>query len=263
MPPKPYIPGMQRHGSYRDLISELLRKELRVRYKHLSLGYLWSLANPLAYATLYYIVFAMIMKVKTPNYPVFLIVSLFPWQWLNNSILVGPMTFYGNAGLIKKTMFPRFLIPFVVVLQDMIHYLATLPIIFIFLLIYHIDIHASLIYELPLMIAVQFIFGYALNLFIASVNLFFRDLERILQLVMTFLFYLTPVLYDEKMIPEKYQSLVIIHPLAPLMINWRNVFMNGDINFQYYLSSLCWACGLLAISQFTYRKLEWRFAEVL
>ena len=112
----------QSHIRYRDLISELLRKELRVRYKHLSLGYLWSLANPLAYATLYYIVFAMIMKVKTPNYPVFLIVSLFPWQWLNNSILVGPMTFYGNAGLIKKSMFPRFLIPLVVVLQDLIHY---------------------------------------------------------------------------------------------------------------------------------------------
>lgn len=253
----------QSHIRYRDLISELLRKELRVRYKHLSLGYLWSLANPLAYATLYYIVFAMIMKVKTPNYPVFLIVSLFPWQWLNNSILVGPMTFYGNAGLIKKSMFPRFLIPLVVVLQDLIHYVATLPIIFIFLLVYRIPLHISILWSLPLMILVQFIFAYALNLFIASVNLFFRDLERILQLVMTFLFYLTPVLYSETMIPEKYQPLIMVHPLAPLMINWRNIFLTGELNLEYYLSSLVWALGLLACSQFTYRKLEWRFAEVL
>ncbi|RYZ77749.1 MAG: ABC transporter permease [Proteobacteria bacterium] len=254
---------MQRQGSYKDLITELLRKELRVRYKHLSLGYLWSIANPLAYATLYYIVFGMIMKVKTPNYPVFLIVSLFPWQWLNNSILVGPMTFYGNAGLIKKTLFPRFLIPFVVVLQDLIHFVATLPIIFGFLVFYHVELSWSLLFSLPLMLALQFVLAYALNLLIASVNLFFRDLERVLQLLMTFLFYLTPVLYDESLIPEKFQYLIIVHPIAPLMINWRNIFLHGHLDFAYFISSCVWASALLVISQFTYKKLQWRFAEVL
>lgn len=254
---------MQRQGSYKDLITELLRKELRVRYKHLSLGYLWSIANPLAYATLYYIVFGMIMKVKTPNYPVFLIVSLFPWQWLNNSILVGPMTFYGNAGLIKKTLFPRFLIPFVVVLQDLIHFIATLPIILGFLIFYRVELSWTLLFSLPLMLALQFVLAYSLNLLIASVNLFFRDLERVLQLLMTFLFYLTPVLYDESLIPEKFQGLIIVHPVAPLMINWRNIFLHGHIDFTYFLSSCVWAAALLAVSQFTYKKLQWRFAEVL
>lgn len=116
---------------YKDLIIELLRKELRVRYKQLALGYIWSIANPLAYAMIYYFVFMVVLKVPTPNYPVFLIASLFPWQWLSNSIMVGPMTFYGNSPLIKKTSFPRFLIPLVVVLQDGIHFFVSLPIIFL------------------------------------------------------------------------------------------------------------------------------------
>jgi lipopolysaccharide transport system permease protein len=252
-----------RHGSYKDLTIELLRKELRVRYKHLSLGYLWSIANPLAYALLYYIVFARIMKVKTPNYPVFLITGLFPWQWIANSVAVGPMTFYGNAGLIKKTLFPRFLIPIVVVLQDFIHFLATLPIIFIFLWVYKVPLSWSMLWGLPLLLIVQLVLTYALNLMIATINLFFRDLERLLALFMTFLFYLTPVLYDQSLIPEQYHSLIPYHPLAPLMINWRNVLMNGTFDFSLFLSSAIWALALLAIAQFVYQKLEWRFAEVL
>jgi len=252
-----------RHGSYRDLTIELLRKELRVRYKHLSLGYLWSVANPLAYALLYYIVFALILQVKTPNYPVFLIVGLFPWQWINNSIAVGPMTFFGNGPLIKKTLFPRFLIPFVVVLQDLIHFIATLPIIFAALALYKIKIGWPLVWGLPLLLIVQFIIAYALNLMIASINLFFRDLERILALFMTFLFYLTPVLYDESLIPEPYRKLILFHPLAPLMINWRNIFMKNTFDWKFLASSTIWAVGLLGLAQFIYKKLEWRFAEVL
>ncbi len=252
-----------RHRSYKDLTIELLRKELRVRYKHLSLGYLWSIANPLAYAFLYYIVFALIMKVKTPNYPVFLITGLFPWQWISNSIAVGPMTFYGNGSLIKKTLFPRFLIPFVVVLQDLIHFVATLPIILIFLVIYKVPLGWPILWGLPLLILVQFTIAYALNLMIASMNLFFRDLERLLALIMTFLFYLTPVLYDESLIPEKYRYLVPLHPLAPLMINWRNIFMRGTFDFGLFASSMIWAIVLLGLAQLVYKKLQWRFAEVL
>jgi lipopolysaccharide transport system permease protein len=249
---------------YHDLIVELLRKELRVRYKHLALGYLWSIANPLAYAALYYLVFKVIMNVKTPNYPLFLVASLFPWQWLSNSILVGPMTFVGNAPLIKKTLFPRFLIPFVVVLQDMIHFAASLPIVFFFVWFYDLKLPViQTIWALPAMMLVQFAFSYSLNLMVASLNLFFRDLERILQLLMTFLFYMTPVLYSEELIPQQFKPLLDWHPLAPMMINWRNVLMYGKFEPELYLSSCLWALSIFIVAQLTYRQLSWRFAEVL
>ena len=254
---------MSKFEHYQDLIFELLRKELRVRYKHLALGYVWSIANPLVYAMLYYVVFKMILNVKTPNYPVFLICSLFPWQWLTNSIMVGPMTFYGNAPLIKKTLFPRFLIPLVVVLQEMIHFLASLPVVFVFLIWFHLQLDFGMLWEIPILLTLQFTIAYSLNLLIASLNLFFRDLERILQLGMTFLFYMTPVLYTETMIPQKYQRFIVWHPVAPLIINWRNVLMGHHIDWTLCLSSLIWATALLIIAQSVYRRLVWRFAEVL
>ena len=248
---------------YYDLIYELLKKELRVRYKQLTLGYIWSIASPLLYAALYYFVFKIIMKVETENYPIFLICSLFPWQWFSNSVGVGPMTFLGNAPIIKKTLFPRNLISFVAVLQDAIHFAITLPVVLLFLYIFHMTPHWSWLLYLPLLLVVQFAITYSLNLFIATVNLFFRDLERIVQLAMTLLFYGTPVLYNEQLIPEKYQWILYANPMASLMINWRNVFLRGEFNFELYGFTCLWAVALLLISHWVYRKLVWRFAEVL
>ena len=119
----------------KDIIIALTQKELKVRYKHHAFGYLWSIANPLAYALIYFLVFKLVMKVKVEDFPIFLISGLFPWQWMANSIGVGPMTFIGNASLIKKVNFPRNLLSLVVVIQDMIHYLVSIPIIIIFLYI--------------------------------------------------------------------------------------------------------------------------------
>lgn len=246
-----------------DIITELLRKELRVRYKHMALGYLWSIFSPLCYAGLYYFVFKIVMKVQTPNYPLFLIGSLFPWQWLSNSISVGSMTFLGNAALIKKTNFPRYLISFVAVLQDLVHFLFSLPVILLFCFIFSVYPTIHWLYGVPLLLFVHFILAYSFNLFIASVNLFFRDMERIIQLFMTFLFYATPVLYAENLIPEEYRSLIIYHPIAMLIINWRNVFLGLNFNWYYYSLTFIWTIGLLIISQFIYKRLVWRFAEVL
>lgn len=245
------------------MLIELLKKEFRVRYKHLALGYIWSLANPLTYALLYYLVFKIILNVSTPNYPLFLISGLFPWQWLSNSIGAAPTTFFANASLIKKTLFPRYLIPLVVILQDMIHYIISLPVIFCFMLFYGFSISVHWLWALPLMLVVQTIITYSLNLLIATINLFFRDLDRLVQLSITFLFYMTPVLYSESMIPERFRHLIVFHPLAPLLINWRHLVFDGTINLTFYLSSLTWSVIFLVIAQSTYKKLQWRFAEVL
>lgn len=248
---------------YYDLIVELLKKELRVRYKRLALGYLWSIMSPLMYAGLYYLVFDKILKVKSPNYPLFLIASLFPWQWMTNTIMAGPMTFISNSALIKKTLFPRYLISLVIGMQDAIHYLASVPVIILFMFIFQGRMSWEWLYALPLLIIVHFAIAYSLNLLLATLTVFFRDLERFLQIAMTFLFYMTPVLYSETLIPPQYQSFIIWHPLAPLIINWRSLFMEGTIRWDYMLSSLIWCVVLLALSRWVFQKLSWRFAEVL
>ncbi|MBS1959508.1 MAG: ABC transporter permease [Bdellovibrionales bacterium] len=248
---------------YKDLIIELLRKELRVRYKRLALGYLWSVMSPLMYAGLYYVVFSKILRIHAENYPLFLVAGLFPWQWMTNTIMAAPTTFISNYQLIKKTLFPRFLIPVVISMQDAIHFLISLPVIILFMILFNGKVTWAWLYAAPLMIFVHFGIAYSLNLMLATLTVFFRDLERFLQIGMAFLFYLTPVLYSETMIPEQYQPLIMYHPFAPLMINWRNLFMTGEIRFDYLLSSLIWCGGIWVVANIIYKRLSWRFAEVL
>ena len=246
-----------------DLIYELLKKELKVRYKRLVLGYLWSIASPLMYAGLYYLVFYKILKVSTENYPLFLVSSLFPWQWMTNTIMIAPSTYIGNASMVKKMLFPRYLIPVVVAIQDALHYLVSIPVIILFVYIFHGTFSWHWIFGIPALVVVQFTIASSLNLLFATLTVFFRDLERFLQIGIMFLFYMTPVLYSETKIPDNYQWLIIYHPIAPLIINWRTLFMNGTIRGDYLISSLAWGVLLLSLAQFAYRKLSWRFAEVL
>lgn len=248
---------------YIDLIMVLTQKEIKVRYKNSFLGYLWSIAHPLAFAFVFFIAFKVIMRIPMEDYALFLIAGLFPWQWFANSVNASPMLFIGNASIIKKINFPRNTIPLSAVLQDMILFIISILVIIIFLFIYHKTPSFSWIYGIPILLSIQLLMTYGVSLIISSLNLFFRDLERLTNLFITLLFYFTPVIYSETMIPEEYKSLINLNPLTPLMISWRNLFLEGRIDAFYLMISFGYAVIIFGLGYIIYKKLSWRFAEVL
>ena len=248
---------------YRDLILVLTRKEIKVRYASSILGYLWSIANPLAISFVFYIAFKIVMRVQIEAYTLFLITGLFPWQWLSNSISVSPTIFLGNASIIKKVNFPKNVLPLVTVLQDMVHFILAIPVIIIFMFIYHKTPSWSWLYGIPILLTVQACTAYGIAMVIASVNLFFRDTERLTSIFLMLIFYFTPIIYPASMVPQQYQWLLAANPLSPLMINWRTLFLDGTINLTYLSFSAIYAGVFLATGLWVYRKLHWRFAEVL
>jgi len=254
---------MRKFEYYRDLIFVLTQKELKIRYKNTALGYLWSITNPLAFALVFYVAFKIIMRIEMEDYALFLIAGLFPWQWFANSINASPMVFLGNASLIKKVNFPRNIIPFTMVLQDMIHFVLSIPVIVLFLLIYHKTPDLSWSYGIPLLLGIQFSMTYGLSLVISSVNLFFRDIERLILIVTMLLFYFTPIIYPETMIPSQYRTLVYFNPVSPLMISWKNLFLHGVLEMNALALSLVYSLIALFAGHIVFRKLSRRFAEVL
>lgn len=250
--------------NYKDLVIVLLQRELKVRYKNKFLGYLWSVANPLTSALIYFVAFGLIMKVHEPNYALILVSGLFPWQWFANSIGSSPNLFVGSGSLIKKINFPRNIVPLCAVLNHMIHYIASIPVIVLFLLIFKQPLSLSWIYGFPLLLVIQLctVYGFALGL--SAINLFFRDLERLASIILHFLFFLTPVLYTVDRFPEEYRRLIIsVNPASPLMVNWRQLIMEGTLDPFYVLVSIGYAALSLAIGYFIYRKLSWKFAELI
>jgi lipopolysaccharide transport system permease protein len=254
---------MKNLKNYRDLIFVLTNKEIKIRYKNTLLGYLWSIANPLAFSFVFFIAFKVVMRIEMENYTLFLIAGLFPWQWFSNSVNVSPLLFLGNASIIKKVNFPRNIIPLATVLQDMLHFILSIPVIVIFLFVYHKSPSTAWLYGIPLLLTTQLLLIYGLSLMISSLNLFFRDLEKLVALLITFVFYFTPIIYPEKMIPEGYRYLINFNPLAPLMISWRNLFLNGTFEPIYLSINSLFAIVTFIIGYSVYRKLSWKFAEVL
>jgi lipopolysaccharide transport system permease protein len=203
------------------------------------------------------------MRIAMEDYSLFLIAGLFPWQWFSNSVNVSPTVFLGNASIIKKVNFPRNLIPFTTVLQDMIHFILSIPVIVLFLFIYQKSPSLSWFYGVPLLMVIQFLMTFGVSLMVSSANLFFRDLERLTGIFVTLLFYFTPIIYPETMIPVRYKSLINLNPLTPLVISWRNLFLKGTIEPSYIYISFLYAILVFGLGYQVYRKLSWRFAEIL
>jgi lipopolysaccharide transport system permease protein len=248
---------------YIDLVTVLTQKEMKVRYKSSFLGYVWSILNPLAFAFIFFVIFKVVMRIQMENYTLFLITGLFPWQWFSNSVNLSPSVFLTNASIIKKVNFPRNVTLLAVVLQDMIHFVLAIPVIVFFMFVYQKQPSFSWLYGIPLLLGIQLFMTYGVTLAISSINLFFRDLERLTSIFTMFLFYVTPILYPVAMIPAKYRYAIDLNPLAPLMISWRNLFLEGTLKIELLTTSLAYGLIVYMIGYFIYKKLCWKFAEVL
>jgi len=251
-------------GEYlRDLVWTLTHKEIKTRYKNSWLGYAWSVLNPLSFAVVYFVAFGLVMKVEVPQYPLFLLAGLLPWQWVSHSMSSAPNIFLVNATLVKKVRFPWNSLVMSTVLNDGAHFLLSVPVIALGLFYYGSSPSRVWLLGIPALALAQFMLVYGAALTVASLNLFFRDLERLVTLLMTFLLFLTPITYSSAMIPEPYRLLVYVNPIAPLMMGWQQVFLEGDLPWSLvmgaYVSAILW----LFFGVMIYTKLAPRFAEVI
>jgi len=227
------------------------------------LGYMWSVMNPIAFALVYFIAFKIIMRIQMENYSIFLLSGLFAWQWFANSANVAPTTYISNASIIKKVNFPRNVLVIANILQDGIHFLLAVPVFLLFMFIFGLMPSWHWLYGIPVLFAIQGLMLYGFCLALASVNLFVRDIERLVSIATTLLFYFTPILYPMSMVPEKFRPLLNLNPVGPLMVGWRELLLNGRFDLASALISLGYGIAAYFIGNAIYRKLSWKFAEAL
>ncbi len=248
-----------------DLILVLVQKEMKVRYKNSWLGYAWSVANPLVFTAVYSIALGIFLRLQIPDYPypLFLIAGQFPWQWLSTSVGAAPMMFINNASLIKKVRFPRNILVASGVLSDAIHFLLTIPVITLAVLWYGFTPSWVWVPGIPLLAVAQFLTVYGVALAVASVNVYFRDLERITAIFLQVLFFLTPIVYPVASIPPQYQVWIRLNPIAPLISAWHGLFLDGTLNGSLVLGAYAYGLACLAVGSVLYHALSPRFAELV
>lgn len=246
---------------YREMLKNLVKKDLKTRYKGSILGFLWTFVNPLLQLVVYTVIFSTIMRMNIDKYPMFLFVGLLPWIFFSTSIQVGAGSIVGNKDLIKKVYFPREVIPISVATSGLMNLIFGFIILFPALILFKIELNFTLIY-LPFIIIVEYIFTLAFSILFSAVNVYFRDLEHILGIIIMAWFYFTPIIFPIEMIPQKYLKLLFLNPMTPIIIDFRNILYSGKAPDLLILGTSFIASVLFLIFSYSvFKVLQKNFAE--
>jgi lipopolysaccharide transport system permease protein len=218
--------------AYRELIVNLTLRDLRLKYKRSTLGVAWSLLNPLFMMAIYTAIFSVFLRVvNVANYWALVLGGLLAWLFFANAIGSATTAFAHSANLISKVYFPIEALPLASVLSNFINFLISLVVLLVILVVAGIHLGPSLVL-LPVILAAQLALTLGLALFIATITVYFRDLEHLVTLGLTALFYLTPVLYplDAAALPhgaQRYIPILLANPLAWLLESYHAVLFYG------------------------------------
>jgi lipopolysaccharide transport system permease protein len=214
---------------YRALLWSLTLRELKARYRGSVLGFLWTFLNPTLLMVAYALVFGVFMKSPTKHYVFFIFVGLLPWTFFSSSVGVGASSISDRRDLLTKVRFPPQVLPATVVATNLCNYLLSMPLMFALGAYFGIwpSWHVA---AYPVVLGVQILFTLALVYFVSALNVTFRDLQHILANVLTFWFFLTPVLYAPTIIPARFRDAVLLlNPMAAVVTSYQAVFYDHHL----------------------------------
>jgi ABC-2 type transport system permease protein len=254
--------------SYRELLISLTKKELKVKYRGSALGFFWSLLNPILTMLVYSFVFSIVLRAGIQEFGIFLICALLPFNFLSNSVNYGTGSIISNSNLVNKIYFPREILPLSIVFSNLVNFLFELVALFIVLAFMGYKFYLFL-YILPVLIFIQFFLVVGMTLLVSALNVFFRDLQHLITIVMMVWFFGTPIIYPLSMVPERFQPFIkFINPMTIYVTYYRNIFyytkFHEGAGFPSVLETIA-ALGIslliFFIGYFVFKKLEYRFAE--
>jgi lipopolysaccharide transport system permease protein len=240
---------------YSKLIWHLVKRDFYLRHTGSALGVLWSLIVPLAQLSVLSFTFGSIIHVDIEDYPAFVFSALLPWTWFTNSLSSAGILYLNNRDLVRRPAFPPAALVIVNTVSHLITFLISLPLLYLILGWYGRFISWNPIALLSLL-AIQAALTAGLSFMVATWNVFYRDVAQLVGIVLSLLFFLTPIFY-RPIVANEYLTLLALNPMVPLINGYRAVLFEGA---SPVWSSLAQTGGLSALvcglGYWTYRRLE-------
>lgn len=266
---------------YRDLLRELVGREMKLRYRRSALGFLWSLITPLYQIVIYTFVFKYIMHVEGKNLSVNILVGLIPWTFFSVGVLSSCAAILRFRNVVKKVYFPRQLVVLSSVGANLIHLLLSVLVMFIVFLVIPVHLDLKLWFLIPL-VFFEVLLVSGLALLACTAHTYFGDVEYVLTNIMQVAMFVTPVVYSLKTQtpqgqvverigtwPEVYQVLYKLNPMAVFTQGWRDLLLPLPGQTAQYPEPL-WlgiavalSVAIFAAGLWVWRRYEWRFPEVI
>lgn len=256
---------------YHDLLRNLLARDLKVRYKHSALGFLWSLLRPLLVIGVLVFVFQVLLETTIPNFGAFIVVGVLVWSYTADALGTAVRSVVANAALVKRVYFPRELLPTAGVLAHLVHFLLAISLVFPLVLLLGIPLTVQVLW-LPSLILFQTVFLLGLGFLLAATNVYYRDVEAALDPLLVAWFFATPILYDLGTVFSKEWAglnlgwlIHAVNPMASFITSYRIVLLGGGVApdpafmARTYVTSLV----VLVIGYALFKRCEPRFGEEL
>jgi ABC-2 type transport system permease protein len=203
-----------------ELLAQLIRKDLKVKYQDSTLGFLWSLANPLLLFAVYSFVFQVVFKSGIPNFGIYLMSGLLIWTAFQGSVQGAAGSVTGNAGLVRKVPFPLPVLPLSAVGFAGVHYVLQVAVLFLVMVAIGFPFIGLSLFLLIPAILVAIVFATALGMIVAALNVRYRDTAHLVEVTMIAWFWLNPVVYGSGLIRDRLHEwfwLYMLNPMAPII----------------------------------------------
>lgn len=274
---------------YRELLVGLVRTELKVKYKNSTLGFLWSMLNPALYLVVYYVVFQIILGSGIPNFPIFLLSGLLVWNLFFGGVAGACGSVVGGGALIKKIYFPREILPLASIGAALTHFFFQSIVLLLALVLFQYSVAWEYMPLLIPALLILLVLAAALGLFLSATNVYLRDTQHLLELVLLAWFWMTPIVYPFRLVSDRggfLPELYMLNPVVWIVITFQRAIYNkveavsvvngkvqvtnilpADVGFWYYASHLA-VVGVVAgvlfmLAMIFFGRVDGNFAEEL
>lgn len=249
---------------YRTMIASLVRKDLRGRYQASVLGFLWTFIVPLCQLLVYTLVFSVIIRSTVEKFYLYLFVALIPWNFFSACLTGGASCVLQQQSLVNKIYFPREVVPIAYVTGAFVNMLYCEIVVILVALFSGVAFSPLGLLCLPLVMAVEYILALGITLIISALDVYFRDLEHILGIVSMAWMFLTPIMYDMSIIPDRLRPVFMLNPMTSIVMAYRDILYSGSVP---NLGTLGIAAGMglffCVVGFLVFGKLKRRFSEVM
>jgi ABC-2 type transport system permease protein len=249
---------------FREILFNVVRKEVKVKYDSSDLGALWSMLNPTVYLVVFTIIFSLVLPNKVPNYPVFILSGLLAWNVFSASVNVATRSIIDNSNLVRKVYFPREVLPLSAIGASLVDFAMQGLVLIAFMILFRYPFHAVNLLLLPLSTIDLLVFTAAICLLVSSLNVRHRDTQHFLNVLLLVWFWVTPIVYPPGLIEQNTGGhslfgidlfhLYLLNPMSDIVYGFQralygtvNPVVNGHPKQVLINESVAWIAGLLGI----------------
>jgi ABC-2 type transport system permease protein len=255
------VRGIDHTVAYWELLSNLVARDLKTRYRGSVLGVFWSLLNPLLLMLVYTVVFSVIVRVNIQPYPIFLLSGLVPWNIFAQTLTIATTSVTDNAGIVRKVYFPLVILPLSAVASTAVHFLISLGLLAVLAIMFQVGIGISLVF-LPLLLVLQILFSTGVGCLLAAGQVYFRDVQYFLSVLVTVWFFGTPIVYSLDLVPHRLRPFFEANPMAWLVSSYQDIWFYRRMPSSLHLVGFAAVAVVVAfVGLSVYDRLSRGFAE--